>query len=107
MKVGKMSNRKIIKQVIVFCVCIAIGWFLKAKLTPQMMAAPTGGAADPFVLVEEAKLKDIAPAQRFIGHVEAINEVNIQPQVSGYSEKVLLKEASLVKKDDIIAKSME
>ncbi len=102
MKVGKMSNRKIIKQVIVFCVCIAIGWFLKAKLTPQMMAAPTGGAADPFVLVEEAKLKDIAPAQRFIGHVEAINEVNIQPQVSGYLEKVLFNEGSLVKKGDIL-----
>ena len=102
MKVGKMSNRKIIKQVLVLCLCVTAGWFLKAKLTPQMTAAPSGSGADPFVLVEEAKLKDVAPAHKFIGHVEAINEVNIQPQVSGYLEKVLFNEGSLVNKGDIL-----
>lgn len=102
MKVGKMSNRKIIKQVLVLCLCVTAGWFLKAKLTPQMAAAPSGSGADPFVLVEEAKLKDVAPAHKFIGHVEAINEVNIQPQVSGYLEKVLFNEGSLVNKGDIL-----
>ena len=102
MKVGKMSNRKILKQVFVLGLCVAAGWFLKTKLTPQTMMAPSGAAADPFVLVEEARLKDVTPAQKFIGHVEAINEVNIQPQVTGYVEKVLFDEGTLVKKGDIL-----
>lgn len=102
MKVGKMSNRKILRQVAVLCLCVAAGWFLKTKLSPQSMMTAAGAGGDPFVLVEEAQLKDVAPAQKFIGHVEAVNEVNIQPQVSGYLEKVLFNEGSLVKKGDIL-----
>ena len=34
--------------------------------------------------------------------MEAINEVNIQPQVSGYLEKVMFEEGSLVKQGDIL-----
>ncbi len=102
MKVGKMSNRKILKQVFVLCLCVAAGWFLKAKLTPQA-AAPAGGpGSEPYVLVEEAQLRDVTPAKKFIGHVEAINEVNIQPQVSGYLEKVMFEEGSQVKTGDIL-----
>lgn len=102
MKVGKMSNRKILRQVVVLCLCVAAGWFLKTKLSPHAMTAPAGAGGDPFVLVEEAQLKDVTPAQKFIGHVEAVNEVNIQPQVSGYLEKVLFDEGSAVKKGDIL-----
>lgn len=84
-------------------VCGGRGWFLKTKLSPHAMTAPGPGAGgDPFVLVEEAQLKDVTPAQKFIGHVEAVNEVNIQPQVSGYLEKVLFDEGSAVKKGDIL-----
>ena len=75
MKVGKMSNRKILRQVVVLCLCVAAGWFLKTKLSPHAMTAPAGAGGDPFVLVEEAQLKDVTPAQKFIGHVEAVNEV--------------------------------
>lgn len=102
MKVGKMSNRKILRHVVVLCLCVAAGWFLKTKLSPHAMTAPAGAGGDPFVLVEEAQLKDVTPAQKFIGHVEAVNEVNIQPQVSGYLEKVLFDEGSAVKKGDIL-----
>lgn len=102
MKVGKMSNRKILKQVVVLCLCVAAGWFLKTKLSPQQMMAAGGPGGDPHVVVEQARLQDVTPAQKFIGHVEAINEVNIQPQVSGYLEKVLFNEGSFVKKGDIL-----
>ena len=102
MKVGKMSNRKILKQVVVLCLCVAAGWFLKTKLSPQQMTAAGGPGGDPHVGGEQARLQDVTPAQKFIGHVEAINEVNIQPQVSGYLEKVLFNEGSFVKKGDIL-----
>ncbi len=102
MKVGKMSNRKILKQVVVLCLCVAAGWFLKTKLSPQQMMAAGGPGGAPHVVVEQARLQDVTPSQKFIGHVEAINEVNIQPQVSGYLEKVLFNEGSFVKKGDIL-----
>ncbi len=102
MKVGKMSSRKILKQVVVLCLCVAAGWFLKTKLSPQQMMAAGGPGGAPHVVVEQARLQDVTPSQKFIGHVEAINEVNIQPQVSGYLEKVLFNEGSFVKKGDIL-----
>lgn len=102
MKVGKMSNRKILKQMGILCLCVAAGWFLKTKLSPQSMMAAMGAGGDPYVVVEQAKFKDVTPAQKFIGHVEAINDVNIQPQVSGYLEKVLFNEGTKVEKGDIL-----
>ena len=102
MKVGKMSNRKILKQVVVLCLCVAAGWFLKTKLSPQQMMAAGEPGSEPYVVVEQARLQDVTPAKKFIGHVEAINEVNIQPQVSGDLEKVLFNEGSFVKKGDIL-----
>jgi len=102
MKVGTMSNRKILRQVIVLGLCVAAGWFLKTKLTPVNMMAAMGQGGDPYVLVQEAQLRDVSPAQNFIGHVEAINDVNIQPQVSGYLEKVLFQEGGKVNKGDIL-----
>lgn len=102
MKVGKMSNRKILRQLIVLCLCVAAGWFLKTKLTPTNMMAAMGQGAEPYVLVQEAQLKDVSPAKNFIGHVEAINEVNLQPQVSGYLEKVLFEEGGQVSKGDVL-----
>ncbi len=102
MKVGKMSNRKILRQVIVLCSGVAVGWFLNTKLNPHMTMPMSGSGSMPFVLVEEAQLQDITPSKKFIGHVEAINEVNIQPQVSGYLEKVLFNEGSAVNKGDIL-----
>lgn len=103
MKVGKMSNRRILKQTGILLACVAVGWFLKARLTPsQMMGAMMGAGGDPYVLVQEAMNKDITPAQTFIARVEAINDVNIIPQVSGYIDEVLFKEGSLVKEGDLL-----
>lgn len=100
MKMGKMSNRKILKQVLWIVLCIAAGWFLKAKFTPNAMMGAAGQAADPYVLVEEVRVQDVTPSESFIGHVEAINSVSLQPQVSGYLEKVTFKEGSMVNAGD-------
>ena len=54
MKLGKVSNRKILKQTAVLLLCVAAGWYLKSRLTPQM---PMMGAAagDPYVLVQQVQ----------------------------------------------------
>ena len=44
MKVGKMSNRRILRQVVLIALCISAGWFLKTRLTPQSMMGAAGMA---------------------------------------------------------------
>ena len=53
-------------------------------------------------LVEAVKKQDITPSQNFIGKVDAINSVSLQPQVSGYMEKVTFTEGSMVNEGDVL-----
>lgn len=101
MKIGQVSNRKIIRQVLILVLCVAIGWYLKGKLTPQMPMM-MGAGGDPYVLVKEVEQQSISPKKSFIGHVEAIKSVDLTPQVTGYVEKVLFQEGSLVNEGDIL-----
>ena len=66
------------------------------------MMGAAGMASEPFVLVETVKEQDVTPYQSVIGHVEAINSVSLQPQVSGYLEKVTFKEGSMVNAGDVL-----
>ena len=81
---------------------VATGWFIKAKLTPQGagMMGMMGGT--PHVLIEEVKIVDVSPQKQYIAVVEAINSVNLIPQVSGYIDKVLFQEGSVVQEGDIL-----
>ena len=94
MKLGKVSNRKILKQTAVLLLCVAAGWYLKSRLTPQM---PMMGAAagDPYVLVQQVQQRNISPKKSYIGHVEAIKAVDLRPQITGYVEKVLFQDCLL------------
>lgn len=101
MKLGKVSNRKIIKQTAILLLCVGAGWYLKSKLTPQMpMMGAAGG--DPYVLVQQVQQRNISPKKSYIGHVEAIKAVDLRPQITGYVEKVLFQEGSLVNEGDIL-----
>lgn len=102
MIIGKIKNRVIIRQIVILVLCVAFGWFLKSKLTPS--SAPMGGmgAGEPYVLVQKLETRNISPATSYIGHVEAIKSVNLKPQVTGYVEKVLFQEGSLVNEGDIL-----
>ena len=102
MVMGKMDSNTIIWRVLGVCLCIGIGWFLKSRLTPNMMAMMAGAAGDPYVLVETVAEEDVTPYSSVIGHVEAINSVNLQPQVSGYLEEVKFDEGSVVKEGDVL-----
>ena len=102
MIIGKIKNRVIIRLIVILFLCVAFGWFLKSKLTPS--SAPMGGmgAGEPYVLVQKLETRNISPATSYIGHVEAIKSVNLKPQVTGYVEKVLFQEGSLVNEGDIL-----
>lgn len=102
MRVGKLKNRNIIRQVLILAVCVAFGWYLKSKLTPQVPMSGAGAGGEPYVLVQDVEEQDVSPKTSYIGHVEAIKSVNIMPQINGYVEKVLFQEGSQVSEGDIL-----
>ena len=101
MKLGKVSNRKILKQTAILLLCVGAGWFFKSRLTPQVPMMGAGGG-DPYVLVQKVQQQNISPKRSYIGHVEAIKSVDLRPQITGYVEKVLFQEGSLVNEGDIL-----
>ncbi|MBR1649246.1 MAG: efflux RND transporter periplasmic adaptor subunit [Alphaproteobacteria bacterium] len=102
MKMGKVDNGSILGRVFLMAVCVGAGWFLKSRLTPPMggMAGMASGA--PYVLVKTVKHEDVTPFSSVIGHVEALNSVSLQPQVSGYLEDVTFIEGSYVNEGDVL-----
>lgn len=59
MKIGKVSNRKILKQTAVVLLCISAGWYLKGKLTPSSSMG-FGANAEPYVLIQGLEEADIS-----------------------------------------------
>lgn len=101
MLLTKPHKTIILKRLAFVLVCFFLGWFMKGKLTPSMGMAGFGGGT-PYVLVEELKLQDITQEKEHIAHVEAINAVSVQPEISGTIEDILFKEGSFVKKGDVL-----
>ncbi len=101
MQIVTISKRTIIRKTIIILLCIGIGWYLKGKMTPQ---TSTQGMSrgDTYVLIQGVEKRDISPKKNYIGHVEAINSVDLRPQVTGYVEKVLFQEGSLVQQGDVL-----
>ncbi len=102
MQVVKIQKRKIILNFVVIMLCIGIGWYLKAKLTPVTSMMGGAGMTVPHVLVEEVVKTDVSPQRKYIASVEAIKSVDLIPQVSGYVDQVLFQEGSVVKAGDIL-----
>ena len=102
MQVGKLKNRVIIRNILLCFMCGAAGWYMKAKLTPQMpnLAAMSGG--EPAVLVQKITASNISPQSGYIAHVEPIKSVDLKPQVAGYVEKVLFEEGSHIQEGDVL-----
>lgn len=95
-------KRDVIRNVVIFVVCAYCGWYLKGRLTPVSSMMGNGSGEAPYVLIQGLESKNISPKKSFIGHVEAIKSVNLKPQVTGYVEKVLFQEGSLVQEGDIL-----
>ena len=101
MKIKKIKSSRILKRVAFFVVACAFGWYLHGKMMPAFSGAD-GWNQTPFVLISGLKKQDVSPKKKFIAQAEAINSVDIIPQVSGYLEKVLFQNGSLVQKGDNI-----
>lgn len=101
MKIGRIHKKEILKKTGIVVGCIALGWFLKAKLTPQMSAMSAMGGA-PYVVVKPIEEQNLAKDKGEIGLVEAINSVDIVPEVSGEIKEILFTYGTFVNKGDVL-----
>ena len=101
MKIKYPNLLQIAKQLLIFAVFIALGWYLKGRLSPSS-GMPGYGMGEVYVLAKAAETKNIADFDSKISYIEAINEVSLLPKVTGTVEKVLFEEGSIVKAGDIL-----
>lgn len=103
MKISRIHKTDIMKNLGIVVLGILVGWFLKAKLTPQM---PNMGAmgATPYVVTKQVQEQNIVANKGEIGLVEAINSVDVLPEVSGEIKEILFTSGSFVNKGDILVK---
>lgn len=73
--------------------------FIVAKnvIVSQMMKAMAARNMETYITVQAPKLENVTLNKKYIAKVEAINAVDIKPQVSGYIEEVLFEDGSEVK----------
>ncbi len=101
MIVNRVKNRKIIYQTIYTILCIALGWWLNDKFSPAWSGMGYDNAPIN-VLVKSLSKQDVAHNRKYIATVEAINSVDIIPQVSGYLEEILFDDGAFVNQGDKI-----
>ena len=67
-------------------------------------AAPPSkqGGPPPLVTVTSVTLEDVNPAAEYVGHVEAIQAVEIRARVEGFLEQVNFKEGDFVQAGDVL-----
>ncbi len=83
------------------CVALALVWF--ATSPPLAHAGPdTAQAPPPSVTVEKVLIQETNPITSYVGRVEAIQAVDLQPRVEGYLEVVNVDEGSEVNADDTL-----
>jgi membrane fusion protein (multidrug efflux system) len=101
MYVKHIKSSKIWSKAAYAAVCIAFGWYLHAKFTPDFSAMMQNNEP-PQVLVKGLKKADVSAKKKYIAQIEAINSVDIVPQVSGYLEAVLFSDGAFVHQGDEI-----
>ena len=103
MKINRIHKTDIMKNLGIVVLGIAIGWFIKAKLTPQMAGMGAMGGV-PYVVTKAVEEQNIVANKGEIGLVEAINSVDVVPEVSGEIKKVLFVSGSFVNQGDVLVK---
>ena len=101
MKINYPNLKEVSKRIALFIFCVAIGWYMKGRLSPSGQMAGYG-MGEVYILAQKAQNKDISSFNSKISYVEAINEVSLLPQVTGTIEKVLFEEGSIVQEGDVL-----
>ena len=89
------------KYALVLIIGVVLGFFVKGKMSGQPQMG-FGGMGPATVLTRTVQKQPVALGKNFIAKVEAINAADVIPEVSGYVDRVLFKEGSLVHEGDVL-----
>ena len=93
----------VVATVVTAAVCAVGGWVAR-ELWPQRAAGPAGAppARATSVAVETVAEQPYNLPRTYVAHVEAMQEVELQPQVDGYVKEVLFKEGDIVQAGQLL-----
>lgn len=79
-------------------------WILSAALLAAAIGLRAAPPAQPPPLVSVEKVESISESagKKYVGHIEAIEEVELRARVSGYLETINFKEGDMVKKGELL-----
>jgi len=85
-------------------VVMVLGLILAFVSSCDVTASPPGkeGAPPPLVTVAPVSLQDVNPPAEYVGHVEAIQAVDLRARVEGFLEQVNFKEGHIVQDGDLL-----
>ena len=98
----------IIGTIVLAAVCVAGGWIGKdmwpksAGNDAAAKAAAAAAAAQLTVAVTNAEMRVYNLPERFVAHAEAVQEVDLLPQIDGYVKEIKFKEGDVVKAGQLL-----
>lgn len=86
------------------CVVLLLSILLILALSFGVNAAPgvPGGGSPPQVTVAIVVEQDVNPPSEYVGHVEAVQSVDLRARVEGFLEQVNFKEGSDIRTGDLL-----
>ena len=103
----KSKIGSVIATVVTAAVCVAGGWIAHGILAKQgaaqgpNMAAMMAGMPQT-VAVKPVEMRPYNLPERYVAHAEAVQEVDLLPQVDGYIKEIKFREGDLVKEGQLL-----
>ena len=102
----KSKIGSVVATVVTATVCVAGGWighgiFARGGAEGPNAAALMAGMAQT-VAVRAVEMRPYNLPERYVAHAEAVQEVDLLPQVDGYIKEIKFKEGDLVKEGQIL-----
>ena len=95
----------VIGTLVLAAVCLAGGWIgcgIYAGIAKKNQQAQMPPPASQTVSVEEVKELPYNLPERYVAHAEAVQEVELLPQVDGYVKEIKFKEGDVVKEGQVL-----
>ena len=102
----KSAVGSVIATVVLAAVCVAGGWIAKGLMPkdgpkgPDMAAMMAGMAQT--VAVSPVEMRPYNLPERYVAHAEAVQEVDLLPQVDGYVKEIKFKEGDIVREGQLL-----
>ena len=107
---SKSAVGSVIASLVLAAVCAAGGWighglymgYAMTKAAQAMAAMQAQNAGGVTVAVKPVEMRPYNLPERYVAHAEAVQEVDLLPQVDGYIKEIKFKEGDLVKEGQLL-----